>query len=199
MADNKIEEHLEALKKYVNQLQNGDGSLDDIRIKKKQLSAIGRTIRQLEKNNIPVPESLNSEKLTLVSEINQLENASNGCLMVYESLKEVIFQLGGLCHKTPHKDLYQMSKKWRSQATPRSTLRKYIQKVLEENNGSAREDEVFDYIESHLDSRFTPADLSRPGGKNLKWQNNTRRERKAMIKEGVLTEDSKGKTWTLNQ
>jgi len=181
MAEEQVKAHLDALKEYISDIQNGAGNLDDIRIKKKQLSAIQRTIRQLEKNNVPIPKSLSNEKLSLVSEINDMENSSSGCLQIYQSLTGILFDLGRACCKNPHKDLYQMSKKWRSQATPRS------------------EDEIFEFIENQFGSQFTPADISRPGGKNLKWQNNTRRERKVMIKEKILTEDSKGKTWTLNK
>jgi len=199
MAEEQVKAHLDALKEYISDIQNGAGNLDDIRIKKKQLSAIQRTIRQLEKNNVPIPESLSNEKLSLVSEINDMGNSSNGCLQIYQFLTGILFDLGRACCKNPHKDLYQMSKKWRSQATPRSVLRKHILKALEDNGGTAREDEIFEFIENQFGSQFTPADISRPGGKNLKWQNNTRRERKVMMKEEILTEDSKGKTWMLNK
>lgn len=197
MSETEIQPNLRALEEYVSQIQNGEGDLEDIRIKKKQLSAIQRTIRQLEKNNIPIPESISSEKLNLVSEINDMENASNGCLQVYNNLVKILFDLGRLCNKLPHKDLYRLSRQWRSQATPRSTLRKQILTALREYGGSARETQIFESIEKQYGNHFTPADLSRPGGKNLRWQNNVRRERRAMIEEGILTNDSKGKTWTL--
>jgi len=195
MAD--LQEHLQALKEYVKTIQNGTGDIAGIRIKKKQLSAIQRTIRQLEKNNVPIPESLSNEKLTLVSQISELENASDGCIKVYESLLNIIFDLGRACRRLPHKELYQLSRKWRNQATSKEELRKAIITALKDMGGVGKEAKVFEHIESRLLSHFTPADLSRPGGKTLKWQNNVRRERKKMIAEGVLTKDSKGKTWTL--
>ena len=197
MTDSEIQEHLGALKEYVRNVLTGSKDLDELRVKKAQLSAIQRTIRQLEKNRVPVPEGLSNEKLSLVSELNGLENASDGCIKVYESLLNIIFDLGRVCRRLPHKELYQLSKKWRNQVTPQETLRQSIITTLKDTEGTGKEAKVFESIEKQLSSRFTPADLSRPGGKNLKWQNNVRRERKRMIKDDILTKDSKGKTWTL--
>jgi len=197
MTENDIQSHLQAIKDYIAQAQNGGSDLGEIRIKKKQLSAIQKTIRQLDKNGIPVPESLNAEKLSLVNAINQIETSSGSSLKVYDAMIQMIFDLGRVCQKLPHKDLYQMSRRWRSQSTPQSTLRKLILQVLKDRGGSAHQDAVFEDIDKQLASQWTPADLACPGGKTVKWKNNLRRERKAMIAEGLLTKDSKGKTWTL--
>jgi len=197
MSPGDIHTHLEALKDYADSIKDGSGDIADIQIKKKQLSAVQRTIRQLEKNHVPVPNGLNNEKLSLVSELDKLENSSDGCIKVYESLLDVIFGLGRACRRLPHKELYQLSKKWRNQGTSQETLRKSIISALKNMEGVGKESQVFEHIENQLSSRFTPADLSRPGGKTLRWQNNVRRERKKMIKDGILTKESKGKTWTL--
>lgn len=199
MSETTIQSHLQALNEYVNQARSGAGGLQEIRIKKKQLSAIQRTIRQLEKNSVPVPESISNEKLSLISEINNLEGTSDGCLHVYESLIQTIFELGRVCNKLPHKDLYRLSRQWRQEATPQPVLRKAILKALQDLGDAGSESQVLDHIQKQLAGKLTPADLARPGGKNIKWQNNVRRERRAMVKEGLLTKDSKGKTWTLAQ
>ena len=199
MNSGDIQIHIGALREYANSIKEGSGDIEEIQIKKKQLAAVQRTIRQLEKNRVPVPEGLSNEKLNLVSELNYLENASDGCIKVYESLLNIIFDLGRVCRRLPHKELYQLSKKWRNQATPQETLRQSIVTALKDMEGTGKEAKVFESIEKQLSSHFTPADLSRPGGKNLRWQNNVRRERKRMIKEGILTKDSKGKTWTLTK
>lgn len=197
MSSGDIQTHLEALKDYADSIKDGSGDIEDIQIKKKQLSAVQRTIRQLEKNQVPVPDGLNNEKLSLVSELGILESSSDGSIKVYETLLGIIFNLGKACRRLPHKELYQLSKKWRGQETPQETLRKSIINALKHMGATAKQTEVFEYVGKQLSDSFTPADLSRPGGKTLKWQNNMRRERKRMIKEGILTEDSKGKTWTL--
>ena len=110
MAEENIQQHLQALKEYLSSIQNGNGDLEDIRIKKKQLSAIQRTIRQLEKNNVPVPDSLNNEKLTLISELTELETTSNGCIQTYETMLDIILDLSQVCNRLPHKDLYRRIK-----------------------------------------------------------------------------------------
>lgn len=199
MAGENIQQHLQALKDYVSNIQNGDGDIIDIRVKKKQLSAIQRTIRQLEKSSVPVPESLSNEKLTLVSEISDLENASSGCTQTYEALIDIIFDFSLACGKLPHKDLYRRIREWRKKTTPPDTLRKVIINILKESSGSAKERDIVPLIEKRLKTNFTPADLERPGGKRFKWQTNTRRERKRMITDGILTQDSKRSTWTLTK
>ncbi len=197
MADNDIQSHLEAIKEYIAQVQNSGSDLTDIHIRKKQLSAIQKTIRQLDKNGVPVPESLNAEKLSLVNAITQIETASGSCLKVYDAMIQMLFDLGRACQKLPHKDLYLLSRHWRSQSTPQTTLRKVILQVLKEHGGSAHQEQVFEEADKQLANQWTPADMSCPGGKTTRWKNNIRRERKSMIKEGILTKDSKGRTWTL--
>ncbi len=197
MGENNIQVHLQAIEEYIAQIQNSGSDLADIHIRKKQLSAIQKTIRQLDKNGIPIPESLNSEKLSLVNTIAQMETASGSCQKVYDAMIQMLFDLGRACQKLPHKDLYHLSRRWRSQSTPQSTLRKAALQVLKERGGTAHQDDIFQAVDKQLSGQWTPADLSCPGGKTLKWKNNLRRERKSMIREGILAKDAKGGTWTL--
>jgi len=195
MAGN-IEDHVEALKTFAEQATGDGHDIGDLKIKKAQLQAVQRTIRQLERKNIPVPDGLNEEKLALATAVGELEKDS-GTDQVYEALLDVVEQLGRACGRRPHHELYMRMREWKQQATPPDVLRKEITRALEELDGSGREREVMAKIEARLKGRFTDADLERPKGNRTRWQTNVRRERRRMIDDGLLTPESRRSTWTL--
>ena len=195
MADN-IEDHVEALKAFAEQATGDGHDVGDLKVKKAQLQAVQRTIRQLERKNIPVPDGLNEEKLTLATAVGELEKDS-GTDQVYETLLDIVEQLGRACGRRPHHELYMRMREWKRQATPPDVLRKEITRALEELGGGGHEREVLAKIEARLKGRFRDADVERPKGNRTRWQTNVRRERRRMIDDGLLTPESRRSTWTL--
>ena len=136
MADN-IEDHVEALKAFAEQATGDGHDVGDLKVKKAQLQAVQRTIRQLERKNIPVPDGLNEEKLTLATAVGELEKDS-GTDQVYETLLDIVEQLGRACGRRPHHELYMRMREWKRQATPPDVLRKEITRALEELGGGGQ-------------------------------------------------------------
>lgn len=88
----EIQEHIEALKTFADEAENDslpENESEDIRVKKTQLRAIKRTIAQLERSGVPVPNGVRDEQLALASEIEKLEHASGSVCHTYDQL---------LCH-----------------------------------------------------------------------------------------------------
>ena len=196
MSLENLQEHLEALREFAEQAAGNGQDAGDLKVKKAQLQAVQKTIRQLERRGIPVPDGLKDEKLSLATAVGELEKDS-GTDQVYEALLDIVEQLGRTCRRRPHHELYMRSREWKSQATPPDTLRKEITRALEEMDGSGREREVMAKIEARLKGKFTEADLERPKGNRPRWQGNVRRERRRMIDDGMLTAESRRSTWTL--
>lgn len=169
---------------------------DETRVKRTQIKAITRTIRQLEKSSVPVPESLQNEKLELVSAIEELEQANGGVEAVYEGLLAVVASLGRTCGRIPHKELYRTARERKQHTTSDETFRKAVLAVLKEKGGAAHQRDILEGVGKRLEGKLTEADLDRPKGRATRWQQAVRRQRKVMINEGLLTEDSRS-TWTL--
>ncbi|NLS95740.1 MAG: hypothetical protein GXX96_26700 [Planctomycetaceae bacterium] len=191
-----VQNHLEALREFAEQAAGNGQDAGDLKVKKVQLQAVQKTIRQLERRGIPVPDGLKGEKLSLATAVGELENDS-GKDQVYEALLDIVEQLGRACGRRPHHELYIRSREWKRQTTTPEALRKEITRALEEMGGSSHEREVMAKIEARLKGKFTEADLERPKGNRPRWQTNVRRERRRMIEDGILTPESRRSTWTL--
>lgn len=196
MSQVEMQKHLDVLKQYAAQPNTAVDEIVEVRVKKSQLRVIQRAIRHLEKTGVPVPGSLKSEKLELVAAIENLERSSGGCVHVYEQLLSVVATLGRACGRRPHHELYLQAKERRHQVTAPEVFRKTIIAVLKDLGGVAHQRDIMAKIAERLHDKFTEADLDRPNGKNMGWQQAVRRERKRMIKDGALTEDSQS-TWKL--
>ncbi len=103
MGDDDVRAHLEALKRYSRECVAEGGDQNELRVKKAQLLAIHRTIDQLERQGIPVPESLSSERASLASAVDAMEDAAAGRGEVYDVLLDIVAELGGACGKRPHR------------------------------------------------------------------------------------------------
>jgi hypothetical protein len=196
MNTDDIRKHLEALKHYAARPAATVTDTADARMKKTQLQAIERTIRQLEKACVPVPESLKAERSALVSAVEGLQQSAGGCVQVYEELLTVVAALGRACNRRPHHELYLLAKKRREEITQPDVFRKTIIAVLKELRGAAHQRDVMAKVSERLGDSFTDGDLDCPNGKAAMWQQTVLRERRRMIEDGVLTVDSHS-TWEL--
>lgn len=196
MSLENVQKHLDGLREFAEQAAGNGHDAGDLKVKKAQLQAVQKTIRQLERRAIPVPEGLKGEKLSLATAVGELEKDS-GKDQVYEALLEIVEHLGRACGRRPHHELYMRSREWKRKTTPPEALRKEITRVLEEMGGSGQEREVMAKIELRLKGKFTEVDVERPKGNRQRWQANVRRERRRMIDDGILTPESRRSTWTL--
>jgi hypothetical protein len=187
---------LKILRDYITSAEMLSVNTNELSVKKAQLRAIEKTINQLEKKSVPVPEALYSEIKALTSDIKE-SNIHNTPSLLYEELLDIITQIGHVLGKKPHKELYLRSKEWRKKTTSKSIWRPSIIELLKAMEGSGSERDVFDALEQKYQGQFTPADIEKPFGRSARWETNVRSERNRMIRDGILTQDSRRKRWTL--
>lgn len=173
-----------------------------------QLRAVAKAIEQLEKQRVPVPDSLRQMKMMLVAEISQHAQFNRQLMVLGEGLTEALGMIESVISKprlegsiqkesTPRQ---RRSRNSSEPVTPMSVLREYILQALKEFGGSARRSDVLDRIEEMLKDQLTPRDLETRGdGRVIVWKNNACWERQAMVDEGILRNDSKFGYWELNQ
>ena len=81
--------------------------------------------------------------------------------------------------------------------TSQSILREYIIQALKEFGGSARRSDVLERMREMLKDRLTPRDFEKRGDRVIIWENNACWERAAMVREGILKDESKFGYWEL--
>lgn len=173
-----------------------------------QLRAVGKAIEQLEKQRVPVPDSLRQMKMDLVAKIGQQNQFEQQLKMLGEGLVEsleIIEQATGkpLLEGKPQKETAPRQRRTRSNGpptTPKPVLRESIIQALTELGGSAHCSKVLDRMQELLEEKLLPGDLETRGKSDEPiWRNNARWERQMMVNEGILHNDSKFGYWELNQ
>lgn len=197
MVPEDLRKSIKTVREFIANDEMRKDGMEDLQLKRLQLRAIEKTIQQLKSKNIPVPEGLDSGRDSLISKITEIEKSPGGLLWLYDELLDILGEVGSATGRNPGKDLYLRSKELKKQTTRGDILRKAIIAVLNEMGGSGHQRDVLKRIEEKLRGQFTPADLERPYGKSSRWESNTRKERNSMIKDGILTPESKRKKWTL--
>ncbi len=171
-----------------------------------QLRAVANAIEQLEKQRVPVPDSLRQTKVNLVTEIGQQDRFDQQLSVLGDGLAEALEMIEEAIGKPrsqgkPQKESTPRPHRPRSgnqPVTPNSILREYIVQALTEFGGSARSADVLERMREMLKGRLTPRDIeTRSDGRAIVWENNARWERAAMVREGILRDDSKFGYWEL--
>lgn len=195
MKSETLNQNLNAIRDYISGI-NGLKESSEVQLIKSQLHVVEKSIRQFEREGIQVPEGLRSDQISLESKIKEIGKGPHEISLLYEALLDIVAQTGSMIKRNPVKDLRDRLKEKKKNTIRGDILRRTIIAVLTEMGKAGREHEVLRSIEEKLHGQFTPADLE-PSGKRKRWESNARSERKQMIKEGILTPESRGKKWTL--
>lgn len=172
-----------------------------------QLRAVAKAIEQLEKQRVPVPDSLRQTKMDLVAEIGQQDRFEQQLRMLGDGLVEALEMIEDATGRPrsegkPQKESTPRQRKPRGSGPPKtstSVLRESIIQVLTELGGSAHCSKVLDRMQELLEEKLLPGDLeTRSKSDEPVWRNNTRWERQMMVNEGILRNDSKFGYWELN-
>lgn len=173
-----------------------------------QLRAIAKAIEQLEKQQIPVPDSLRRTKMNLVADIGQHAQFNRQLSVLAEGIAEVLEMIEN-AKKKPRSEAksqkiltpgQRRSRNSDQPVTSQSVLRGYIIQALKGFGGSARRSDVLERMREMLKDRLTPRDLETRGtNQQIIWENNACWERNTMVNEGILRNDSKFGYWELNK
>lgn len=196
MKSESLKQSLEIIKEYISGIK---GLIEDkeVQLLRSQLRVLERTIKQFEKNGLHVPEGIMSDKLLLESKIKEIKSGPQEISSLYEELLNLTIQAARILRRRPDRDFRHRLRELRKREIPKDVLRKNIIAVLKEMGGRGNERDVLKEIEERLKGQFTDADLDKPYGRRTRWEINARHERNLMIKDGLLTADSKRTKWTL--
>jgi hypothetical protein len=172
-------------------------SSTDAAEKERQLRVIARTIDQLERAKVAVPDVLRAEKTKLAAAIeiqSEPDRAlSELCAGLEGIVKELKKRLGGRSPRV-------RGTRSNSPKTSKEVLRQYIIHALKKLGNRARVIDVFDEMERQLAGKLLPGDLAvRRDGKTIVWRNNAQWERLRMTHDGTLRSDSPNGIWELSE
>lgn len=197
MSVQDIGRHLDEIERILRETPWNPEGRHELQKKKDQFKVIDRSIRQWREKGIPIPPDMNDVRKNLIAEIEKASLPLDDLQTVYNKALNIIMVLARMCRRSPRKDLYVKAKERKKDETGIDILAKILVKVLETMGGSGKERLIFKRVEEDLQGKLTEADMERPSGKTSRLQSNLRRARKKLVKEGILTPESKGRQWTL--
>jgi len=169
-----------------------------------QLRAVAKAIEQLEKQRVPVPDSLRQTKMELVATIGQQDQFDQqlGILnsglaevqeMIYDALGQPAMEEKSAKSGNPH---LRVSRQPR---TPHSILKNYVLQTLTELGGRAHCSEVLDQMQKLLEGKLLPGDLKPHKSSGLYWRYYAHWAYQRLIHEGIARRTSQRGYWELNR
>jgi hypothetical protein len=155
-----------------------------------QLRAVAKAIEQLEKQRVPVPDSLRQTKMDLVAKIDQKNQFDQQLRILGKGLAEALEMIEEEIGKPSSEGKTQKESTPRQRrprnsdqpATPQSVLEGYIIQALKDLGGSARSSDVIAKMREVLKDRLTPRDLETlRDGRAIVWVNSTQWARQKLV------------------
>lgn len=167
-----------------------------------QLREVSRAIEKLDKQHVPVPDALRTEKTRLAAALSEngepIEALNNLADELEGLLKDLKARIGRSTSSRGSKK--PRAKRSKSPKTDSAILRKLIIEALRQHGGSARVKEVLEYMETKLEGQLLPGDLEwREATNECAWQNNAKWQRYAMTQDGTLKTGSPRGVWELSE
>jgi hypothetical protein len=163
-----------------------------------QLREIALAIDKLDKQDVPVPAALRSEKIRLAAELDHNSKRLAALKMLADELHNITHNLKSRHIKSTERAQIGEHRRKRSNTlkTSRPVLRILIIEALNELGGSAHKRDVYKRIAKNHEGRFLPGDFDYlPDGKRISWQNYCDWEATLMRKEELLRSDSPRGIW----
>jgi len=152
------------------------------------------------------------EAQKILTQIIPIENSSKELLEYHKDfMSKMIFfgeespdapnkkPTGSPLEDKPKPPLEKKIKSDEKEISSSKTFRLSILKALIYLGGSARLNEVMDFIERDLKNKMKPGDFEKLKNNELKWQKMVKIERDNMTNEGLLSSESSSGTWEIVQ
>lgn len=163
-----------------------------------QLKEITKTIDRLEKQRIPVPESLLTEKSNLLSLIVHPSTSTEFVNEVFSRLNALLESISTILKLSSRGDRVK-SRRSKLPMTNHQILRDSIIMALNSYNGSAERNAIIEHVGVQLQDKLLPGDLEwRDDWKCYVWQNRVGWELTDMRLAGILKPKRKTGIWELD-
>mgnify|MGYP000978793343 CR=1 FL=1 len=200
---NNPDQLLDLVREVIDRLAADDNHIkSEIVAMEAQLRVVARAVDNLEKQNIPVLDTLRAEKTRLAAAVAVQSEASLKLNQLIEGIQVILNERKPATPHIPEPKTPRRTGRRRSTSpkTSRDLLRELIIEALRHYGGAASKRKVHEYIEEKLNGRLLPGDMEwRESSRNYAWQNNTDWERYEMTQDGTLKQGSPSGTWELSE
>ena len=191
---------IKQINNLIEELQNIKNPVLDA--KKTQIKAISKTIQQIERSGVQVPDDLLIIQNKLKFELNELDNPNDVLLFIADELSKSVGKIRDHYNKTSDVIIRKNTYKGRiSRDIPtikRPDLQKAVIETLIEFGGRANANDVLDKLAIKLKTKLTPADLELLDDGYTRWQKNVHWTRYILTEKGVLKSNSPRGIWELS-
>ena len=176
-----------------------------VRNKEIQLLEIARACERLEKQDVPIPDALRSEKTRLSAELTTMGTRLSELSEEEAYITDLARTLNQICKEkhgfSPVTD--KPKKKPMREHGPRTSkneLQRCVIQALQTLGGRARGKKVLAEMAKLLEGKLTPGDLRWiESTKEYAWQNSTRWHYPTMKQMGILRADAPTGIWVINE
>ncbi|MDQ5911390.1 MAG: hypothetical protein QG599_3487 [Pseudomonadota bacterium] len=206
MDEQELIQNPEALLALVQQaVQHLIEQRPDTAAQEAQLRAVAKAITELEKLNVPIPNSLRQTKMTLIAEIGQQDQFVEQIKILGEGLTDVLEIIETCLGHPPNEDKNDKAstkpiRRRRSNGlrTPHAILKDYVFAALTDLGGSAKSSEVLDRVEESFKDKLLPGDIDPHKSYAAIWRYNAHWAYQKLIHEGIANRSPRRGYWELN-
>jgi hypothetical protein len=171
------------------------------KVNQAQLIEVSRSIDQLTKLGISIPDELRNLKLSLIAEIENKGKMKEKFGTLLTGLKTTISSSeSAFLSIFPGK---KQSRKRRTKSDPPITnqddFRVEIIDALKILGGSGSINEVMEIIEERMKDKLLPGDFEKRSRGNLVWKNNVQWARNSLREEGIILSGTPRGIWELSE
>lgn len=168
---------------------------NDAHLKTGQLREVSKSIANLENMNIPVPDELRHLKTNLLALVHQAEEVEQLFAFIEEETSKLLARVRRGLGPGAADTTRRRSRRSNDEHTSRDFLRECIIKALKSHGGAAKAAVILDEIGGMLEGKLKSGDLALTSTKQPVWRMNACFERRAMVRDGILKEDSPSGFW----
>jgi hypothetical protein len=155
---------------------------------KKQLKAIDRSVRSLERESVPVPREIQDLRESLKRQLSKFQGQGSDLIKAYERLLELNATLARATGRNLRKDATLLMRQSRPRPIDSAELLKATLVALGQLGGSARRDEVERAVEDLVSDKLSEFDRDDSNNKHqARWLSRLYRARNQLVREGKLS------------
>lgn len=184
----------------INELLASTNNLE-LKEKQAQLIEVSRSIDQLAKLSIGIPDELRNLKISLVGEIETQTQSRDKVEKILKGLKEIISVIN-TAYPTESANKKRTRKRYPKSGLPQTkqeVFRSEIINALKVFGGKGTNVEVMNIIEERMKDKLLPGDFEKRARGMMVWKNNVHWARNSLREEGILQSNSPRGIWELSE
>jgi hypothetical protein len=190
---------LAELETTINGLLENPFASDSISEKRENLREISRSINILEGKGVKVSDELRTIKAKIQMDLDSLDQENENLIDLAGKLEELATKITRFIEPSKTKRIASKTSKASGPKTQQAHYRPLIIEALRHNGGKANRAQVMEFIEKHMQGKFTTGDLERGKNGEFTWKSYVGFELNKMKQAAFVKRDSLQRIWELSE